>query len=699
MTASATSPRTGAQTDQSAPPLLSPRERTVIFVTIAAGMLLASLDQTIVVTALPTIVADLGGGSHMSWVVTSYLLAQTISTVLVGKFGDMYGRKTVFAVSTIVFITGSLFCGLSNSMTMLIASRAVQGIGAGGLTVTATALIADVIPLRERGKYQGALGSVFGASTVLGPLLGGFFTDQISWRWCFYVNVPIAIVVVVMTMRNIPQVKAIAKPIVDYLGIAFVTIGASSLILATSWGGSEYAWTSPVIIGLFAGGVLALVLFCLAELKAPEPMLPMRLFKNSVFAVCAVLSFIVGFAMLGAMSYLPSFLQYVNGADATFSGVRTLPMVVGLMSTSLYSGNVVSKTGRYRVFPIVGTLVTATGLYLLSLMDRSTPTWLESVFMLVLGAGLGLSMQLLTTVVQNTVDYKDLGTATSGVTFLRTLGSSFGTAIFGAIYANSLKSDLTHGIQQAATTGTVPAEQIARAAQHPQALHQLPNSAAIPVINAYAHSMSRVFLLTVPVALLGFVVALFLRQVTLRDSARMTSTDLDGSFGAPVDGVRVPLERQISALLRKPGAMSYKDTLALSGSRLDPGRAWTVMQVALWTRLLGYAKLSQIATRHHVPEQILQPAFEGAIRGGDLSREGDFYSLTAQGDEQAQAIAQGWENWLADRLERDQGRPATPELRAALDSIAKRLLVEDLAEDLAQARTGDYAPQQTTTPA
>jgi EmrB/QacA subfamily drug resistance transporter len=582
MTASTTSPRAGTETDQSAPPILSPRERTVIFTTIAAGMLLASLDQTIVGTALPTIAADLGGGSHMSWVVTSYLLAQTVSAVLVGKFGDMYGRKTVFAVSTIVFITGSFLCGLSGGMTMLIASRAVQGIGAGGLMVTATALIADVIPLRERGKYQGAMGAVFGASTVLGPLLGGFFTDNLSWRWCFYVNVPVAFVVVIMTMKNIPQVKAVVKPIVDYLGIAFVALGASALILATSWGGSEYAWSSPLIIGLFAGGLLSLALFCLVEIKAAEPMLSMRLFKNPVFAVCAFLSFIVGFAMLGAMTYLPSFLQYVDGADATFSGIRTLPMVIGLMATSLYSGNVVGKTGRYRLFPIVGTLVTAVGLYLLSLMDRTTPTWLESVFMLVLGAGLGLSMQILTIVVQNTVDYKDLGTATSGVTFLRTLGSAFGTAVFGTIYANSLESDLAQGIRQAATTGAAPAEQIARAAQSPQALHQLPDAAALPVIDAYAHSMGRIFLWTVPVALLGFVVALFLRQVTLRDSARMASTDLDGAFGAPVDGVRIPLERQISALLRKAGRMPYADALALTGSRLDPGRAWTISGRGCW---------------------------------------------------------------------------------------------------------------------
>jgi EmrB/QacA subfamily drug resistance transporter len=657
-----------------APGALSRRQINVVFTAIVLGMLLAALDQTIVSTALPTIVADLGGAGHMSWVVTAYLLAETVATVLAGKFGDMFGRKFMFQLSAVVFVAGSAVCGVAQDMFMLIAARAIQGLGGGGLMVTAMALIADVIPLRERGRYQGALGAVFGITTVVGPTLGGLFTDHLTWRWCFYVNVPVAIVMLAISASAIPKVKAAVRPVVDYLGIALVALGSSSLILGLSWGGNEYAWGSPVILGLFVAAAVLLTVFVFVELRASEPMLPMSLFRNSVFTVCSILSFIVGFALLGAMTYLPTYLQFVNGVSATGSGIRTLPLVAGLFLTSILSGVLISRTGQYRIFPIIGTAVMAVGLYLMSTMGPTTNPWLESLYMFVLGLGVGLAMQVLTIAVQNTVHYADLGTATSGVTFFRTLGMAFGTAIFGTLFTNQLTPSLRDALAQ------VPGVPV-QAAQNPEALNALPPELAAPIIGAYATSIQYVFRWVVPVAIVGFVVAWFLKQVPLRDSAREAALDMSDSFQTPTYDDRVDqLERAVGESFRRARREPafFDAILADAGGGLTRAQAWAMGEIHVQTTARGRADLAEIAGRHRVPRDVMQPSFDELTAAGFARVDGDAVALTPAGQAQFDRLQTAWRHWLDEHL--DDWTLADPADRALLDqalnNIAARLVDE-----------------------
>lgn len=651
---------------------LSLHRRNLVFVAVLLGMLLAALDQTIVATALPTVVADLGGAGHQSWVVTSYLLASTIVTAVVGKLGDLFGRKTVFQASVVFFLVGSVLCGLSGSMTMLVASRALQGIGGGAIMVTAMAVIGEVIPLRERGRYQGALGAVFGVTTVIGPLLGGFFTDHLTWRWAFWVNIPVAIVVLLVGAVAIPSLAKAAKPAIDYAGILFVGLGASGLTLATSWGGGEYAWNSPMIIGLFVASAAALAVFVWVEIHATEPILPIRLFASPVFTVCCILGFIVGFAMLGALTFLPTFMQFVDGVSATTSGLRTLPMVAGMLITSIGSGNIVGRTGRYKLFPVAGTAVMATGFLLLSRMDAATPTWQQSLYLFVLGAGIGLCMQVLVLVVQNTATFADLGVATSGVTFFRTIGSSFGAAIFGSLFANFLAARIGPAL---IASGAPP-----RAAQSPQALHALPAEMAAPIVNAYADSLGTVFLCAVPVAVVGFVVSLFLKETPLREIEAVSATDLGEGFGMP--GTESPdkiLEVAIGRLMRNTPEIRLRSIAGQAGCESDIALLWAMLQIYRQSQVFGSARLTDIAERLRVPREVLEVTFDRLVDRGYALRTGDRLWLTQSGVRQVDCASSALANRIVDTLAASsafEGRPDREQVEAALERISHRLLAQ-----------------------
>ncbi|HLI53720.1 MAG TPA: MFS transporter [Acidimicrobiales bacterium] len=555
------------------------RRRVLLVIgALLLGMLLAALDQTIVATALPTIAGDLHGLSQLSWVVTAYILASTASTPLWGKLGDLYGRKTFFQAAIVIFLVGSALSGISTSMVELIAFRGLQGIGGGGLMIGAQAIVGDVVSPRDRGRYQGIFGAVFGVASVIGPLLGGFFVQQLSWRWVFYINLPLGAVALVVTAAVLPNATNRVSHVIDYLGTVLLAAAATAFVLLTTLGGITYPWSSAPIYLLGIAGAVLIGVFIVVERRAVEPVLPLRLFSNRVFSASSAVGFVVGFAMFGAITYLPQYMQVVRGASPTASGLQLIPLMAGLLLTSMGSGMLISRWGRYKVFPIAGTAVMTAGMYLLSLMGARTSVLHYSLYMFVLGVGIGGVMQVLVIAVQNVVSYQDLGVATSGATFFRSIGGSFGTAVFGAIFANELNGNLAHYLAGI----PLPAGFSAKAGASPAALDALPPKLHSGFVNAYAASIHSVFLWAVPVAAVSFILTWLLKEVPLRqavaspDQAQSLAPTSMPAAGDSADEVM----RVLSLLSRNEDrARIYRQLAADAGLRLDPRSTWALFRL------------------------------------------------------------------------------------------------------------------------
>jgi EmrB/QacA subfamily drug resistance transporter len=564
------------------------REVLVVFAALMLAVLLAALDGTIVATALPTITAELGGLDQLSWVVTGYLLASTISTPIYGKLGDLYGRKRVFQAAIVIFLLGSALCGQAQGMGELIAFRTLQGLGGGGLIVLAQAIIGDVVSPRDRGRYQGIFGAVFGISSVAGPLIGGFLVDNASWRWIFYVNLPIGIVAlaVIAVALRVPEQRREAR--IDVLGTILLSLAAGCFVLATSLGGQTYGWGSWEIVGLGVVTVAATALLIPVEKRAAEPVLPMSLFSSRVFTVAGAIGFIVGFGLFGATTYLPLFLQIVTGASPTGSGLELLPLILGLLVTSIGSGQLIARWGHYRPFPIAGTALMVVGFWRLSTMEPSTSALERSLDMVILGLGIGLVMQVLVLAVQNDVDYRDLGVATSGATFFRSIGGCFGVAICGAIFSNRLGAELAGlaNLPPALASGNVTRDQVA----------QLPTAAREAFVGAYADALTTVFLVCAPVAALAFLLAWLLPEKPLRRTVE--ATGVGEAFAAPKhEDPAAEIERALSTLARRDSRERILERLCeRAGLELTARQCWVLGRVGEHGPTDAFA----IADRHSV---------------------------------------------------------------------------------------------------
>jgi EmrB/QacA subfamily drug resistance transporter len=652
---------------------LSHRRVLLIIGALLLGMFLAALDQTIVSTALPTIVGDLHGASHLTWVVTSYLLASTVSTPLWGKLGDLYGRKTFFQSAIVIFLVGSALAGFSHSMFELIAFRAVQGLGGGGLMIGAQAIVGDIVSPRDRGRYLGLFGAVFGAATVLGPLLGGFFVEYLSWRWVFYINLPIGVVALFVTAAQLPGQLQRVHHVIDYLGTVLLTLSTTALVLFTSLGGSTYRWGSPPIIAMAVSGVVLAVLFLAVERRAAEPVIPLGLFANRVFSASSAVGFVMGFAMFGALTFLPIFFQDAKGVGPTLSGLRLLPLMGGLLLASIGAGQLVSRWGRYKVFPVVGTFLMIVGLLLMSKIGLATGAWTIAGYLFVFGVGLGLVMQVLVIAVQNAVPYEQLGTATSGATFFRMIGGSFGTAVFGAIFANLLATNVVHALHLRVVP---PNLKSSLNAADPTSLSRLPPAVHAGVVSGMVHTIQTVFLIAVPIAAVAFVLSWLLPDIELRKTVR--TADPGKELGmhesrSSLQEIELALERVAQ---RENRHELYTALAGRAGLDLEARPCWLLYRFADRPD----CTLESVASRLKVDPKRIEEGIDALVQKGLVNMDqgpGECeFTLTDQGQDAIVRLRDARRAGLTELLE-----GWDPEEHPEIEDMVRRLAHELLADD------------------
>ncbi|KTR84573.1 MDR family MFS transporter [Leucobacter chromiiresistens] len=504
------------------PFLLTQRRIWIIFGALIAGMLLSSLDQTIVSTAMPTIVGELGGVEHQVWITTAYLLATTIVMPIYGKFGDVLGRRGLFLLAIALFTLASVGCAFATDFWGFVVFRAMQGLGGGGLMILSQAIIADIVPANERGKYMGPLGAVFGLSAVAGPLLGGYFVDHLTWQWAFYINIPVGIAAFIIGLVALKLPTKRATQPIDVLGVVFLSAATTCLIFFTDFGGdAEYGWGSLATWLWGAGLVVAAAAFILTEARAKDPIIPLGLFRNPIFVNATAIGLVLGVGMFAAIGFIPTFLQMSSGTSAAASGLLMIPMMVGLMGTSIASGIAISKTGAYKIYPIVGTIVTGLAMTAMTTLAATTPVWLICVYLFFFGAGLGLIMQVVVLVVQNAVPAAQIGTATSTNNYFREVGASLGTAVFGTIFTTRLAENLTEVFTRA---GASPADAAAATSTiDPATLNALPDDVRDGIVTAYADALAPVFWYLIPFIAIALVLSLVLKQIPLSDQAGLVA--------------------------------------------------------------------------------------------------------------------------------------------------------------------------------